>query len=135
PTTESESADRSFELPPGQDELIREMLAANKRVVVVLTSGGGVDMSRWVDQVPAIVEGWYPGQEGGIALAEVLFGDVNPSGRLPVTFERTAGDNPTHDSYYPKPGTVKVEYSEGVFVGYRGYEKNGKEPLFPFGHG
>ena len=78
---------------------------------------------------------WYPGQEGGTALAEVLFGEVNPSGRLPVTFERLWKDNPVSNSYYPAPGTNKVAYQEGVFVGYRGYEKNGTKPQFPFGYG
>jgi beta-glucosidase len=86
--TESEGADRTFGLPPGQDELIKEMSAANKNTVVVMTSGGSVAMTPWVDRVPAIIEAWYPGQQGGTALAEVLFGDVNPSGRLPVSFER-----------------------------------------------
>ena len=135
PETESEGADRTFGLPPGQDELIQEMAAANKNTIVVVTSGGSVDMSGWVERVPALIEAWYPGQEGGTALAEVLFGDVNPSGRLPVTFERRWEDNPVHDSYYPAAGTNRVEYKEGVFVGYRGYEHNNTKPLFPFGYG
>jgi beta-glucosidase len=135
PETESEGADRTFSLPVGQDELIQEMAAANKNTIVVVTSGGGVDMSAWADRVPALIEAWYPGQEGGTALAEILLGDVNPSGRLPVTFERRWEDNPAHDSYYPAAGTNRVEYREGVFVGYRGYEKTGAHPLFPFGHG
>src|SRR6266498_120895 len=135
PDTESEGADRTFRLPPGQDELIQEMVAANKNTVVVITSGGSVDMNAWLDRVPALVEAWYPGQEGGTALAEVLFGDVNPSGRLPVTFERRWEDNPVHDSYYPEAGTKRVVYKEGVFVGYRGYEHNSTKPLFPFGFG
>ncbi|MDQ3819208.1 MAG: glycoside hydrolase family 3 C-terminal domain-containing protein, partial [Acidobacteriota bacterium] len=135
PETESEGADRTFQLPPGQDELIEEIAAANKNTIVVVTSGGGVDMNGWLDRVPALIEAWYPGQEGGTALAELLFGDVNPSGRLPVTFERRWEDNPVHDSYYPAAGAKRVEYKEGVFVGYRGYEKNGVKPLFPFGFG
>jgi beta-glucosidase len=92
-------------------------------------------MNSWLDKVRAVLQVWYPGQEGGTALAEVLFGDVNPSGRLPVTFERRWEDNPVYDSYYPPPGSKRVEYKEGVFVGYRGYEKKGVKPLFPFGHG
>jgi beta-glucosidase len=135
PETESEGADRTFSLPPGQDELIQDMAAANKNTIVVITSGGGVGMDAWLDRVPAVIEAWYPGQEGGTALAEILFGEVNPSGRLPVTFERRWEDNPVHDSYYPKEGSKRVEYKEGVFVGYRGYEQNGKRPLFPFGYG
>jgi beta-glucosidase len=135
PETESEGADRTYHLPVGQDELIQQMAAANKNTIVVVTSGGGVDASAWVERVPSLIEAWYPGQEGGRALAETLFGDVNPSGRLPVTFERRWEDNPAHDSYYPAPGTKRVVYKEGIFVGYRGYEKNGTKPLFPFGHG
>jgi beta-glucosidase len=135
PTTESEGADRTFRLPPGQDELIRQIAAANKRTVVVVTSGGGVDTSAWLDQIPGLIQAWYPGQEGGTALAEILYGDVNPSGRLPMTFERRWEDNPVHDSYYPASGTRRVEYREGVFVGYRGYEHNSTRPLFPFGYG
>jgi beta-glucosidase len=135
PETESEGADRTFSLPPAQDELIEAMAAANKNTIVVVTSGGGVDMNGWLAQVPALIEAWYPGQEGGTALAEVLFGDVNPSGRLPVTFERRWEDNPVSNSYYPVAGTNKVNYKEGVFVGYRGYEKNGTTPRFPFGYG
>ena len=135
PESESEGADRTFQLPPGQDELIRDMVAANKNTVVVLNSGGNVDMNAWIDSVPALLQTWYPGQEGGKAAAELLFGDVNPSGHLPATFERRWEDNPVHDSYYPPAGTTKVNYQEGLFVGYRGYEKNGTKPLFPFGYG
>jgi beta-glucosidase len=135
PSTESEGYDRTFQLPPGQDELVSKITSVNKNTVVVMTSGGGVDMSAWLDRVPALVQAWYPGQEGGRALAEILFGDVNPSGRLPVTFERRWEDNPSHDHYYPTAGTNRIEYQEGVFVGYRGYEKNNVKPLFPFGYG
>jgi beta-glucosidase len=119
--SESEAADRTFGLPPGQDELIQEMAAANRKTIVVLTSGGGVDMHSWLDKVPGVVQAWYAGQEGGTALAEILFGDVNPSGRLPITMERRWEDNPVHDSYYPDAQN-RVVYKEGVFVGYRGYE-------------
>src|SRR4030095_4103628 len=133
--TEAESADRTFRLPLGQDELIKEMAAANKNTIVVMTSGGSVDMNAWLNRVPALVQAWYPGQEGGTALAEILFGDVNPSGRLPVTFERRWEDNPVHDSYYPEAGTKRVVYKEGGVVGYRGYEHNNTRPLFTFGFG
>ncbi|MGB6979463.1 MAG: glycoside hydrolase family 3 C-terminal domain-containing protein, partial [Candidatus Acidiferrales bacterium] len=135
PQTESEGADRTWRLPPGQDELIEAMAAANKKTIVAITSGGSVDASEWVDRVPALVEQWYPGQEGGTALADVLFGASDPSGRLPITWERQWSDNPVHDNYYPADGTNKVIYKEGVFVGYRGYEHNGTKPLFPFGYG
>ena len=135
PESESEGADRTFRLPPGQNELIQEMSAANKNTIVLITSGGNVDMTEWIDRVPALLETWYPGQEGGKAAAEILFGDVNPSGRLPATFERRWEDNPVHDNYYPAAGTTRVVYKEGVFVGYRGYEHNNKKPSFPFGYG
>src|SRR5271155_4396602 len=135
PESESEGADRPFRLPPGQDELIQDMVAANKNTMVVLNAGGNVDMNSWIDSAPALLHSWYPGQEGGKATAEILFGEVNPSGRLPATFERRWEDNPVHDTYYPPAGTTKVIYKEGLFVGYRGYEKNGTKPLFPFGYG
>src|SRR3954468_6079750 len=111
------------------------MGTANKKTIVVVTSGGSVDMRTWVDRVPAILEAWYPGQQGGIALAEVLFGDVNPSGRLPVSFEKRWEDNPVHDSYYTDNDTRKINYKESIFVGYRGYEHAKTKPQFPFGAG
>lgn len=92
-------------------------------------------MNSWVDQVPAIIQAWYPGEQGGVALAEILFGKVNPSGKLPVTFEKKWEDNPTYHSYYPEKNTKQVPYKEGLFVGYRGFEKNRVKPRFPFGFG
>jgi beta-glucosidase len=133
--SEGEGADRTFSLPIGQDTLIREMASQNKNLVVPITSGGAVDTSAWLDQVAAVLELWYPGEQGGTALAEILFGDVNPSGHLPITFEKKPEDNPTFANYYPETGTKKVVYKEGIFVGYRGYEKNGTKLAFPFGHG
>ncbi|HEV2989143.1 MAG TPA: glycoside hydrolase family 3 C-terminal domain-containing protein [Candidatus Angelobacter sp.] len=135
PETESEGADRTFRLPLGQEELIQEIAAVNKNTIVVVTSGGAVDMMPWIDRVSTVLQAWYPGQEGGMALAEIAFGQVNPSGRLPISFERHESDNPTYDSYYPGSDGKRVVYKEGVFLGYRGYEHNGTEPLFPFGHG
>ncbi len=132
---EGESADRMFALPPGQDELVNQIAATNKNTVVVVTSGGGVDMTGWVDHVPALFQAWFPGQEGGAALAQLLFGEFSPSGKLPMTFDRRWEENPAHDTYYPKGGDKKVTYTEGVFVGYRGYDKSGVKPLFPFGYG
>ncbi|MDQ3949045.1 MAG: glycoside hydrolase family 3 C-terminal domain-containing protein [Gemmatimonadota bacterium] len=134
-STESEGWDRTFRLPPGQEELIDRVTAANRNTIVVITSGGGVDMTEWVDRVPAVLQAWYPGELGGVALAEILLGDVNPSGHLPATFERKWEENPAFASYYPTLATNRIEYREGVFVGYRGFERNGTKPLFPFGHG
>ena len=133
--SEGESGDRTFSLLPGQDELINQIAATNKNTIVVVTSGGGVDMTPWVDHVPALLEAWYPGQEGGTALAQLLFGEFNPSGRLPISIERRWEDNPVHDTYYPKNGGKKVEYTEGVFMGYRYYDKSMTKLLFPFGYG
>jgi beta-glucosidase len=135
PDSEGEGSDRTFALPPGQDRLIEEMLAASKSVIVVVTAGGGVDMDPWLARVPAVIQAWYPGQEGGRALADVLLGEVNPSGRLPVTFDRRWEDNPVHASYYPEENSRRIVYKEGVFVGYRGYEHASATPLFPFGYG
>jgi len=137
PHSESEGADRTFQLPPAQDELIRAIADANKNTIVVLTSGGAVDMTAWVDRVPALFESWYSGQEGGTALAQLLFGEYSPSGKLPVTFERRWKDNAAYDSYYPKAEDKgkKVTYSEGVFLGYRHFDKSNVKPLFPFGYG
>jgi len=133
--SEGEGADRTFSLPIGQDALIQEMAAQNKHVIVSITSGGAIDTNAWLGQVPALVEGWYGGEQGGTALAEILTGQVNPSGHLPISFEKIAEDNPTFQNYYPEPATKKVVYKEGIFVGYRGYEHDGTKPLFPFGFG
>jgi len=133
--SESEGSDRTFQLPPAQDELINQVAAANKNTIVVITSGGAVDMNRWLDHIPALFESWYAGQEQGTALAQLLFGEYSPSGKLPVTLERRWEDNPAHDNYYPNPGTRKIEYKEGVFLGYRYFDKAPVKPQFPFGYG
>jgi beta-glucosidase len=135
PDSESEGADRTFQLPPVQDELINQIAAANKNTIVVLTSGGAVDVNAWLDHVPALFETWYAGQAQGTALAQLLFGEYSPSGKLPVTFERRWEDNPAHDNYYPKVGDKKTAYAEGVFIGYRHFDKAAVKPQFPFGYG
>jgi beta-glucosidase len=130
---ETEGRDRvDLSLPGGQAELVQQVAAVNPRTVVVVNTGGPVTMD-WADDVPAVVQLWYPGQEGGDALAEVLFGDVNPSGRLPLTFPERLEDTP---AYLNDPGEAgHVLYGEGVFVGYRFYEARRIEPRFAFGHG
>jgi beta-glucosidase len=133
--SESEGADRRFELGLGQDELVQAVNAANPKMIVVLTAGGSAAVTQWIDRVPAFLHGWYSGQEAGRALPKVLFGEVNPSGRLPITFERRWEDNPVHDTHYANAPANTVIYKEGVFMGYRGYEHNNVKPLFPFGHG
>jgi beta-glucosidase len=132
---EGEGFDRRYQLPGGQDELIRQISAVNKNTIVVITAGGNVDMTRWIDKVPAVLDAWYPGQEGGAALAQIVFGDYSPSGKVPVSFERRWEDNPVFHSYYPAKGESRVQYSEGVFVGYRHYDRSETKPLFPFGYG
>jgi beta-glucosidase len=133
--SEAEAWDRTFELPPGQDELVRKVCAANKRCIVIVNAGGAVDTSAWLDRIPALLHAWYLGQEGGTALAKIIFGSVSPSGHLPASFERQWQDNPVHDSYYPEQGANQVRYKEGVFIGYRGYEARHIAPQFPFGFG
>jgi len=134
-TIESEAGDRTFRLPPGQDELVKEIAAANKKTVVVLTAGGNAEMTAWIDQVPALLHGWYSGEQGGTALAQLVFGDYSPSGRLPISLERRWEDNATSKNYYPNDGPKRIKYNEGVFVGYRHFDQNKIKPLFPFGFG
>ncbi|MBK8617584.1 MAG: glycoside hydrolase family 3 C-terminal domain-containing protein [Anaerolineales bacterium] len=130
---ESEGFDRvDMKLPGKQDELIRQVVAANPNTIVVLNVGSPVEMP-WVNEVPAILQLWYNGQEQGNALSDVLFGDVNPSGKLPTTFPVRLEDNPAYINYPGENG--KVHYGEGIFVGYRYYDKKKVKPLFPFGHG
>ncbi|WP_089407313.1 beta-glucosidase [Granulicella rosea] len=133
--TEFEGMDRTFALPVGQDELIHAVAAVNKRTVVALTGGGNVAMSGWIDRTPGLLQVWYPGEQGGFALSEVLLGKVNPSGKLPVSFEKELTDNPAAANYYPKPGSPDVRYAESVFMGYRYYTSRRVEPRFPFGFG
>jgi beta-glucosidase len=135
PSTEGEGGDRTFRLPGGQDALIQQVASLNRNVVVVLTAGGNADMTRWIDQVPALLHAWYPGQEGGRALAEILFGEYSPSGKLPASFERRWQDRPAYQSYYPPAGSKRVEYKEGIFLGYRSFDRSEVKPLFPFGYG
>jgi beta-glucosidase len=134
PDTEGEGADRTFALPAGQNDLIRQIASLNKNVVLVITAGGNVDMNGWIDRVPVILHAWYPGEEGGDALADILFGDFSPSGKLPASFERRWQDNPTFHSYYEQTGK-RVAYTEGIFLGYRYYDRSTTKPLFPFGFG
>lgn len=132
PTAESEGRDRDgIGLPGDQDALVQAVAAANPRTVVVINAGGPVLMP-WVDKVPAILEVWYPGQEGGAAVADALFGRISPSGKLPVTFPLRLEDSPA----YPFAGNTRTAfYGEAVFVGYRGFDKRAMPVRFPFGHG
>jgi beta-glucosidase len=121
-----------MKLPGAQNELIKKVVKANKNTIVVLNVGSAVEMP-WIDKVPAVLQLWYDSQEQGNALADVLFGDENPSGKLPTTFPVRLEDNPAYINYPGENG--KVRYGEGIFVGYRYYDKKKIDPLFPFGHG
>jgi len=134
PGLESEGKDRTFDLPPGQSNLIRAVTAVNRRTIVVINSGGGVAWAGWLDKTPAVLQAWYPGQSVGQAVAEILFGDVNPSGKLPATFEKKFEDNPSAP-YYHLRADNQTPYTEGAFGGYRGYDQNDVTPEFCFGHG
>jgi beta-glucosidase len=152
---DTEGRDHPISLNGNQDQLVEAVSAANSRTVVVLKSGSAVLMP-WADRVPAILEAWYPGEEDGHAVAALLFGDFNPSGKLPITFPKSLDDLPANSAaQYPGTGTVEpyknaefdmsakappgpggtAHYSEGVFVGYRHYDAKDLTPLFPFGHG
>jgi beta-glucosidase len=128
-----EATDRKdMGLHEGQNELIARIAELNAKTAVILVSGSPVEMP-WVSQVPAILQMWYAGMEGGHAIADVLLGKINPSGKLPITFPRVLEDSPAHalDDYGPDV----CSYKEGIFVGYRWFDAKRIEPLFPFGHG
>ncbi len=151
--TEGEGHDRTFNLPWGQAALIDAMAAANPHTIVVLTGGGGMNVEPWVNNVPALVDDWYPGQEGGTAVAQILFGKHDPEGRLPISFDRAWSDSPSYQWYYGNaaddtvlhtPGqngqpvdytTRHIVYGDKLMVGYRYWTTTGKRPLFPFGFG
>ena len=153
PSTESEGFDRTFALPWGQDALIDTVTAANAHTIVTVTAGGAVDTRRWLDKVPALLHTYYPGQEGGTAIAEVLFGKRNPEGKLPVTFDRAWEENPSFPYYYAVKGADAilhvpesdrpaediaighVKYDDKLMVGYRYWTTTGKHALYPFGFG
>ncbi len=133
---DSEHFDRdSFDLPSEQIELIKKTVQENPKTIVVLISGSPVNMVGWIENIPAVIEAWYAGQEAGNAIANILFGDVNPSGKLPITFPKKLSDSPAHVSTRTYPGNEKVYYDEGIFVGYRHFDTKNIEPLFPFGYG
>jgi beta-glucosidase len=131
---EGEGSDReSMAMPPGQVELIQGVARVNPRTVVVLTSGNPLSIESWISQVPSVLQTWYPGQAGGAAIADVLLGRVNPSGKLPITYLRKWEDSAAYGNFPGTDGSVK--YEEGIFVGYRHFDAKNVEPLFAFGHG
>jgi beta-glucosidase len=138
---EGEGYDQPFQLPEFQDELIQNISNVKPGRTIVVTNGGGsFDVQSWINQIGALLHASYPGQNGGQALGEILFGTVNPSGKLPFTWEKLITDNPAVATFpmplnQKPPNPTTISYSEGIFVGYRGYEKNGTIPQFPFGFG
>jgi beta-glucosidase len=131
---ESEGFDvKTMDLPAGQDELIAAVEKANPHTIVVLNTGDPVTMTKWIDSTPALLDMWYGGQEGGNALAAILFGDANPSGKLPVSLPKKFEDSPAAKTYPGKD--LKTTYAEGIYVGYRYYDTKNVEPQFPFGFG
>jgi beta-glucosidase len=153
PTLEGEGHDRSFTLPWGQDALIEAVAAANPHTIVLLTGGGGMNVERWLDKVPVLLHLYYPGQEGGTAVAQILFGKHDPEGKLPVTFDSSWPDSASYPWYYPIKGADTIlhtigpdgkpldytighiQYGDKLMVGYRYWTTTGKHPLFPFGFG
>ena len=143
-----EDADlENLSLPDHQDELVKQVAAANPHTIVVLENGDPVLMP-WLNSVKAVLESWYPGQRGGEAIANILFGDVNPSGKLPISFPKSEADlphltiptpppsnQPANDDLLPTPVFIDANYTEGLKVGYRWYDAENKDPLFPFGFG
>jgi beta-glucosidase len=147
---EGESNDVAFDLPEFQSDLIASVAKVNPNTVVLMHGGGPSNMLPWSKQAGAVLEAWYPGQYGGQALAEIIYGKVNPSGKLPVTIGKREADYPSYASYgaladYQPAGTFAdaatntakkdMNYSDGVFMGYRGFDKAGTKPLYAFGFG
>lgn len=133
-TYESEGFDREdLVLPQKQDELIKHIAEVNPNTIVILTTGSPVLMNQWIDKVPAALESWFAGEQIGNAIAEILLGDTNPSGKLPITFPLSWEDCSAYETYKKEKEISK--YTDGIFVGYRHFEKNKISPLFPFGFG
>lgn len=133
--TESEGYDRDFSMGEELEQLVLAVAQAQPKTIVVLTAGGNVDMSRWGDRVAAVLHAWYPGQEGGRAIAEILLGHQAPSGRLPATFERRLEDRSSFDCYHDDDDDRRVTLADGVFTGYRHVDRAGLQPRYPFGFG
>ena len=134
---DAEGTDKpDMQMPFGQDELIKAVLKANPKTIVVLIGGGPIDMSQWANDVQGIIQAWYPGMEGGNALAKIIFGQINPSGKLPMTFPKKLEDVPAHKlGAYPGDDKKNLYYYDDIYVGYRYYDTYNAEPEFPFGFG
>jgi beta-glucosidase len=138
---EGEGSDHGFDLPDQQADLISAVTKANPNTIVVMHGGGVANMQPWAKKVGATLQAWFPGQQGGQALAEILYGKVNPSGKLPITIDKQIEDNASYASY-PDPSQYRgdnalteMTYNEGLYLGYRAYDKKNTKPLYPFGFG
>ena len=138
---DGEGVDHGYDLPEYQADLISNVAKANPNTIVVMHGGGSLSMKPWWNKVGATLQAWYPGQQGGQALAEILYGKVNPSGKLPITIDKDIEDNASYPSYSNPAAYIgdnaptDMTYSEGLYMGYRGYDKANKKPLYPFGYG
>ena len=132
---EREEHDRRYELPPEQEAYIRRLAKLNPKLVVVLSAGGSVATAGWIGHAPALLHAYYPGQEGNVALAEILFGKLSPSGKLPFSWEKRWEDSAAFGNYPTKEHPRSNTYKEGVLLGYRWFDAKNIAPLFPFGFG
>jgi len=146
---EHESGDRPFALDPEQLKMIEQTASYNSKTIVVVSVGGGIEMASWIGKVKGLIYAWHPGTFGAAAVAEVLFGEVNPSGKLPISIEKNVADTHYAGNYLPEGGELSykwpgwgqkhpvydIRYEEGIFTGYRWYDQKNIEPLFPFGFG
>lgn len=133
--SEGEASDRSFSLPEVDKKMLAGLSNCKKPVIGIVNAGGNVEMQGWEPFMKGLIWSFYGGQEAGIAVGETLFGKINPSGKLPMTFEKKWQDNPAYNSYHDPDGDKHVAYTEGIFIGYRGYDKLKREVQYPFGYG
>ena len=133
--TEGEGSDRTFGLPEKDKKMLASIFSSKKPTIGIVNAGGNIEMQEWEPSLKGLIWGFYGGQEAGTAVSDVLFGKVNPSGKLPMTFEKRWEDNPAYNSYHDPDGDKHVAYTEGVFIGYRGYDKLKRDVQYPFGYG
>ena len=133
--TEGEASDRTFELPEVDKKMLASLSGCKKPVIGIVNAGGNIEMQKWEPSLKGLIWGFYGGQEAGTAIGEALFGKVNPSGKLPMTFEKKWEDSPAYNSYHDPDKDKHVAYTEGIFIGYRGYDKLKREVQYPFGYG
>lgn len=132
---EGENRDRPFGLPYDEERMVNTVIQTKTPIIGVVNSGGNIDMQSWEPKMDGLLWAWYAGQDAGKVIARTLFGSINPSGKLPITFEKQWEDNPVYLSHYDSDGDKHIAYEEGIFVGYRGYDKLKRNVQYPFGYG